>query len=790
MGRKPNILIPTLLIALAIPLTIFSVFQQQDNRSKASTNMTPNAGRPFADDSAWNQPIGTNVQLDPKSAEMVQTLAGGDKVADLYEFGTPIYFADANTPKYNINCTESWGTCGISTEQVPIPDDAKQAPGSDGQMVIVDLSSRKSYEFWVYKNDKATTNWGGILPLDGDGRGSPENSAIGAGTSRLAGIVRTYEMQQGNIEHALVFSSSYCAVDEIRFPAVKTDGKYSGAGAIPEGARIQLDPSVNVDSLSMSAGEKTVAKALQKYGAYVIDCGGAGMAFQFEHPMDKPDPYPSVGFTSDYYQMNGIPWEKLRVLKEWNSYTPVAGGVQPSTGTQITTAPSLITPTIYCVGGVGEPPCAPINPSTSAAPSGGATNPSTVPSGGVNPSGGASTPYPSINPCQESTSSVMHNKKKHKKHKHGRGGGFIERFMKFLIWLIEYILRGGNVPLPTDPGNPSPCPEPTNAVEPTTVPTTGAQPTQDPTPTLFGTSPTPSTNPSTAPTAGQKIYGATGVVGYGAAARAKSLLGVNGTRDCLGEVNIEDANGGLPALAAQGMHLSLCVNDGEGLSSLDKHRQDYANKMAEAVKKYGPGGTYFANKPDQAQYAVESFSGMNEPYGNWFRGGDIDPASYGRIMKDAIIAGHAANPNAKIYVALDPDSNTWQEQVLAAVPDLYELADGFEIHLYFTPSEMASVLDEKKAWAWSKPGGNGKPFIITEMNLTDQRASSEQEYISAMPEFVKIAKDRPWVKEIHMFTMNGYSGRDYLGFITESGTVNQARSDAYKSAIQQALGSQ
>ncbi len=157
--------------------------------------------------------------------------------------------------------------------------------------------------------------------------------------------------------------------------------------------------------------------------------------------------------------------------------------------------PTLITPTIYCVGGVGEPPCAPIGTTTPSTGGGTPGNGTPGVTGGVTPSGGASTPYPSIDPCQESTSSVMHNKKKHKKHKHGRGGGFIERFMKFLIWLIEYILRGGNVPLPTDPGNPSPCPEPTNAVEPTIVPTTGAQPTQDPTPTLFGTIPT--TAPST-----------------------------------------------------------------------------------------------------------------------------------------------------------------------------------------------------------------------------------------------------------------------------------------------------
>ncbi len=176
------------------------------------------------------------------------------------------------------------------------------------------------------------------------------------------------------------------------------------------------------------------------------------------------------------------------------------GGANPS----ISASPSLITPTIYCVGGVGEPPCAPINGTTTPGAGGGSPGSGTPGvTGGVNPSGGASTPYPStVEPCQESTNSVMHNKKKHKKHKHGRGGGFIERFIKFLIWLIEYILRGGNVPLPTDPNNP--CPEPTTEPQPTTEPTGGAEPTQDPTPTTFGTTavPTISTAASPVPSTG------------------------------------------------------------------------------------------------------------------------------------------------------------------------------------------------------------------------------------------------------------------------------------------------
>lgn len=39
---------------------------------------------------------------------------------------------------------------------MPIPDHARAAAGSDGQLVVMDLSTRKSYEFWQYNNDRAT----------------------------------------------------------------------------------------------------------------------------------------------------------------------------------------------------------------------------------------------------------------------------------------------------------------------------------------------------------------------------------------------------------------------------------------------------------------------------------------------------------------------------------------------------------------------------------------------------------------------------------------------------------
>ena len=48
---------------------------------------------------------------------------------------------------------------------------------------------------------------------------------------------------------------------------------------IPMGGRIQLDPSINVDTLKVSPACKVIARALQKYGAYNGDYAGATVLY-------------------------------------------------------------------------------------------------------------------------------------------------------------------------------------------------------------------------------------------------------------------------------------------------------------------------------------------------------------------------------------------------------------------------------------------------------------------------------------------------------------------------------
>jgi len=266
---------------------------------------------------AWTTRIQDRPVLTKRSQRMVRHLAAdGRAYANLYDYGVPVYRVTDSTRHRRVTCTKPWGRCDLERQPVPIPAAAQPNLGSDGAMVLVHRGRGKVYEFWQARKRTSgwRTSWGTISRLSGDG----SRGATGSGISRLAGIVRVKEMAARNIPHALVFSTNSACENRYRYPATKTDGTYDRRGCIPEGARVQLDPAIDLDSIRMARGERVVARALQRYGAYVVDVGAERMAFGFEKPTSTADPYPKAGLAWDYFAMERIPWESLRVLRRWD----------------------------------------------------------------------------------------------------------------------------------------------------------------------------------------------------------------------------------------------------------------------------------------------------------------------------------------------------------------------------------------------------------------------------------------------------------------------------------------
>jgi hypothetical protein len=322
----------------------------------------------FFDTADWLwQKIPANPVLDPNSATWASYYAAAttNKVIDTYYYGTPIYYThDANGNRRpgaykNVTATHTeWGTNPFAAyNPVWIPDDAAPSPRSDAAMVIVDSSRNLTFEFWEARKDSQGNwimGWGGVLCYHGRGNRNTggcetnQHGAVGSGMSRLAGLITREDIARGSINHAMVFATNIAKPVEFRYPATKTDGRNLAGVAtpIPEGARIQLDPAADISGLT--GYQRMVAEALKTYGAYVIDNGGAptpigGLAliaegqdpagpkngtpyFSPTTPVPGNPVYPGSTFynagmrdTGDGYQsLSGIPWNKVRVLKNWN----------------------------------------------------------------------------------------------------------------------------------------------------------------------------------------------------------------------------------------------------------------------------------------------------------------------------------------------------------------------------------------------------------------------------------------------------------------------------------------
>lgn len=302
------------LMALTVAMLVVAAVTGCSTSPKSATLQ-----RPFAETSPWRKPIDSGRAVDAKSAKMIAYVQAKPGVfANLIEFGIPIYGVDSNTPSHTVDCRESsYGLCPFAGWPVPIPDDAQPNSGSDHVLVTVDGSSGNVFEFWQAqkKGGQWTTAFAAVNSIAGTGWGG---AATGSGASRLAGVVRVAEIEQGEIPHALALQSSN-ACPTFRSPALKSDGTSERGDCIPEGALLQLDPSLDLGTLGLSKGEFAVATALQRYGGYLMDVAAAPMSMSFELDRDAESGqlgkvYREAGFRWDYDAMERIPWRKLRVL--------------------------------------------------------------------------------------------------------------------------------------------------------------------------------------------------------------------------------------------------------------------------------------------------------------------------------------------------------------------------------------------------------------------------------------------------------------------------------------------
>lgn len=163
------------------------------------------------------------------------------------------------------------------------PADTLGAEGSDGHADIVDGSTGIVYSLYQLAKDDSgrwTASQIAWSPINGTGWGDPAHYYQGAratGVPTSAGMIRASEVDDGKelFEHALAMSldnSALSASPTFVYPATSADydASWTNTGKIPEGARMMLPASFDLDQIT-SPKLRKVAKTLMSYGAYVVD---------------------------------------------------------------------------------------------------------------------------------------------------------------------------------------------------------------------------------------------------------------------------------------------------------------------------------------------------------------------------------------------------------------------------------------------------------------------------------------------------------------------------------------
>lgn len=291
----------------------------------------------YSNDSPFNQPIAEDAEIDPKSKRYIKTFKkAAPLLINLKQYTAPVYIAGSSTPRYDVElpCGLYWEIGVTRLLDVPIPDWAEPGNDSDGvippvgcgedsdqdnNMVVLDLDTRCEYDFWQMRqeNGKWVASWGNAISMDSDGVYPFGVSTRGSGFAFLGGFIWPDELKKGEISHALVFAYPYTKAGGPVAPATDSDGTVKSKTALPEGARLRLDPSLDLDALGLTPAEKAIAKALQVYGMYLVDNGGeSGIGIYAVDPRSVlNNPYEGILPDEDYPELSGIPLNKFQVLK-------------------------------------------------------------------------------------------------------------------------------------------------------------------------------------------------------------------------------------------------------------------------------------------------------------------------------------------------------------------------------------------------------------------------------------------------------------------------------------------
>jgi hypothetical protein len=300
----------------------------------------PPPPRLFGADSFWNRRLGADAPVDPASPSLVAALTAeiareqaatiGPWISGV--FTSPLYRVTRSQRRVRVSIDErtSPGAAALrrAMAHVPIPRHAQPASGPDRHMTIWQPSTDTMWELYRARRraDGWHANWGGAIRHVSKSRGYYSPSAWpgatynwGGTASSLpvtGGTIMAAELAAGLIDHALALNVPASRAGVFSWPAQRTDGTGS-ATTLPEGARLRLDPSLDISSLGLPKLARMIARAAQRYGIVVRDQTGHATTFFVQNPAQLPArPYDALYRGRTPAQLLArFPWNRLQVLR-------------------------------------------------------------------------------------------------------------------------------------------------------------------------------------------------------------------------------------------------------------------------------------------------------------------------------------------------------------------------------------------------------------------------------------------------------------------------------------------
>lgn len=328
---------------------------------RARPEPAPRQGKPllFAPTSVWNATLPADAAVDPNSPRLMKAFLGGianerkqgiGPWIQTGESSTPLYTVGRDVPRVRVDLgAGSWGDSlrSVLDRGVPIPKGAQPAAGTDHHLTIYQPSTDSLWEFWHAEQRPAGwhADWGGaIRHVSSDpgyfttaawpGHSQPNWGSTATSLPVIGGTILMRELRRGRIDHALALDIAEPRAGQFAWPAQRTDGR-GPAEALPEGARLRLDPRLDLGKLDLPPVTRMLAEAAQRHGIVVRDRTAHATAFYAEAPSaDEPDAYGGpnglFGGLAPNKILDPFPFDRLQVLRmNLCSHSPCPRGDSP-----------------------------------------------------------------------------------------------------------------------------------------------------------------------------------------------------------------------------------------------------------------------------------------------------------------------------------------------------------------------------------------------------------------------------------------------------------------------------